>query len=120
VLRGSAVDGRWGVERVQATRLDLLGTGQQLRGGEIQTRREASEAGVAGVTLAGLDVGDPALVQVSVVGELLLGEIKLAAAGLDGQAEGVLEGWGCGHAASVAACQRWSNDIAVDLCLTFR
>jgi len=99
---------------VQLARLDLLGPRQQLGGAEPEPCRQSSEARVAGVALAGLDVTDPALVQAGVVGERLLGDPALHAAGLDGEAEGRLEGWGGGHAASLPAARSRSNDIAVD------
>jgi len=108
-----------GVERLCAADLDLLGAGQQLGGSEIESCGEASEAAVAGISLAGLDIADPALVQFGVVVELLLGQPEFFAAGLDGETEGELKGRGCGHGASFSALAPRHNDIAVDLCLTF-
>jgi hypothetical protein len=107
------------VERLDAAGLDLLGAGQQLGGREVESCGQTSEAADARVALAGLDVGDPALVQFGVVVELLLGEPEFFAAGLDGEAEGGLESRGGRHGASFSAQAPRHNDIAVDLCLTF-
>lgn len=99
--------------------LGLLGACDELGGFEAQAPGEAAQAGVAGVALAGLDVGDPALVQPGVIGELLLGDTEFGAAGLDGQAKGTLRRRG-GHPASLPARPARLNDIAVDLALTIR
>jgi hypothetical protein len=81
----------WGVGWLCLS-LDLLGQSEQLRGGQFQPGGQAPEACVAGVALARLDVADPSLVQVGVVGELLLGQPELFAAGFDGEGESGLEG----------------------------
>jgi hypothetical protein len=98
--------------------LDLLGAGDQFGGCEVESGGEASEAGVAGVALAGLDIADPALVQAGVVGEHLLRALDFVAACLDGEAESLLERWGVGHSGSLPGPDPGSNDIRVDFCLT--
>lgn len=53
--------------------------------------------------------------QVGVVGELLLGEVELVAAGFDGEAESCLEGRGGGHRLSLSGAGLPVDDIAVDM-----
>src|ERR1700729_1165527 len=53
--------------------------------------------------------------QIGVVGELLLGEIELLAAGFDGKTESGLEGRGGGHRPSLSGAELPVNDIAVDI-----
>jgi len=111
---GSALRRSRAVECLNATCLDLLSAGEQLRGGEVESGSQTPEAGVAGVALAGLDVAEPSLVQVGLVGELLLGEPELLTAGFDGQTEGGLKGGRSGHWASLPAARPQHNDIRVD------
>jgi hypothetical protein len=85
------------VQPTDATGLDLLGAGQQLGGCEVESYDETTQAAVARISLASLDVGDPALMQAGVIGDGLLGAPEFFAPGLDGEAKGELKGWGGGH-----------------------
>jgi hypothetical protein len=94
---------------------DPLGAGNQLGGGEIEGGGQSPHTFVAGVALAGLDVGYPALVQPGVVSKLLLGQAEFLSAGFDGGSESALRGGGGWHPASLSVPALQLNDIAVDI-----
>lgn len=75
----------------RAARFVPLGSGEQLRGAQSERPRETVHAFEREVAPAALDVGDPALVQAGIVGELLLGEAELEATLTRRVAEGTLE-----------------------------
>jgi hypothetical protein len=109
----NAPPSRWSAE------LDPLRQREQLGCWEVETGRQAPEARVVRVALAGLNVRDPALVQVGAVGQLLLSQPELLAAGFDREAQGELEA-GRRHGASLPAWSLRHNDIAVESAMTFR
>ena len=73
--------------------LALLGESDQLRSRQLKSCGQPPETRVARIALSRLDVGDPALVQFGLVGQLLLGQTELLAARFHGQTEGGLKGW---------------------------
>jgi hypothetical protein len=97
-------------------RLQGLGAGDKFRRSQPERAGQAAKAGVAGVTAAGFDVRDPALVQLRPKRKLFLGQVELSSPGPDRLAETDLRiGWARHRSGRLSGRRPEFNDIRVDM-----